>query len=193
MHRQHILHVLAHYAQQHPAEAHESERISSLVRAQERCFFRDCLPGHITGSAFIVDHRGEHFLLHHHKKLNRWLQFGGHADGETDPLAVAKREALEESGIHALTLVAQRVPLDGSSLALPADVDVHVIPARGSEPEHEHHDLRYVFRAPPEATIAISDESLALRWFPCAELERVVHEAGLLRLARKALVLARDA
>lgn len=168
-----------------------AERIAALARSRERCFFRDCWPGHITGSAFVLDHAGERFLLHHHRKLDRWLQFGGHADGATDPLAVARREAEEESGLTGLVLIAESVECDGAALPLPADLDVHMIPARGTEPEHEHHDLRYAFRAPADAQVALSDESLALRWFPVADLESVIREEGLLRLARKAIALAR--
>ncbi len=193
MHRDHILRILELSAGRHPEHAAVAERIAALVRSRERCFSRDCMPGHITGSAFIVDHTGERFLLHHHKKLDRWLQFGGHADGEADPLAVAQREALEESGLAGLEVLAETVLCEGASLALPADLDVHVIPARGAEPEHEHHDIRYAFRAPLHAEVAISDESLALRWFPVAQLEQVIHEEGLLRLARKALALVQRA
>ena len=193
MQREYVLRILQLSAARQPAQALVAERIAALVRAQERCFFRDCMPGHITGSAFIVDHTGERFLLHHHKKLDRWLQFGGHADGEADPLAVAQREALEESGLAGLEVLAETVLCEGASLALPADLDVHVIPARGAEPEHEHHDIRYAFRAPLHAEVAISDESLALRWFPVAQLEQVIHEEGLLRLARKALALVQRA
>ena len=184
MHRKHLLELLDGYETSNPAESHVVQQIRALVRNQERCCYRDCFPGHVTGSAFVLDHERRHFLLHHHKKLDKWLQFGGHADGDTNPAAVALREAQEESGILALA------PLL-ADCTLPLDLDVHVIPARGFEPEHEHHDFRYAFVAAAEAQAALSDESLALRWFPVASLEQVVHEEGLLRLARKAIAIKR--
>lgn len=190
MHRRLLHTILDGYATQYPTELPTVQRIRALITAHERCFHRDCWPGHITGSAFVLDATRQFFLLHHHKKLNKWLQFGGHSDGDSDPAAVALREAMEESGLRTLTLLSANLP-DAMRPILPVDIDVHVIPARGVEPEHEHHDLRYAFVAAAGEVAALSDESLALRWFPVTDLERVVHEEGLLRLARKCLFLAR--
>jgi 8-oxo-dGTP pyrophosphatase MutT (NUDIX family) len=80
-----------------------------------RCFHRDCFPGHFTGSALVVSADGSRALLHHHRKLDRWLQFGGHCDGDVNVPRVAQREAFEESGISGLILASAR----------PFDLDIH--------------------------------------------------------------------
>jgi ADP-ribose pyrophosphatase YjhB (NUDIX family) len=116
------------------------------VRRHERPFDRAIGEGHLTGSAITVSADGRQVLLLHHRKLDRWLQPGGHGDpGETTGEEVALREALEESGIEGLTLH-PRAPR-------PLDVDVHDIPARGSEPAHQHLDLRYLVVAPERARL----------------------------------------
>ncbi len=114
---------------------------------------RSCLRGHLTGSAFVVDAAGERALLLHHAKLDRWLQPGGHADGDGNLAAVAWREATEETGLPDLRLV------------LPAiDLDIHAIPERPGEPEHLHLDLRFAAVAPEGATVAHNHEALGARW-----------------------------
>jgi len=123
---------------------------------------------------------GGHVLLLHHRKLDRWLQPGGHADpGETSGEGVALREALEETGIAGLALHA--------SAPRPLDVDVHDIPARGAEPAHEHLDLRYLLVAPEGASLALkADESHDLRWFSWEETANLGLDPGLERALRKA-------
>lgn len=125
----------------HPADAH--------VRAQ--------LLGHLTASGFVLDHARTHVLLLHHGRLNRWLQPGGHGEGETEPRLIALREVEEETGLSDLE------PFPDARLL---DVDVHRIPARQGEPAHDHLDLRYGFVAAKGAQPRISEESRALKWVP---------------------------
>jgi 8-oxo-dGTP pyrophosphatase MutT (NUDIX family) len=176
MHRKPILNLLADYLRRYPDETGMVARVEELVAAHADCFERTCDPGHITGSAWIVSADGERALLVHHRKLNKWLQPGGHADGQTDVAEVALREAREETGLNDLQLAD----------ATPLDVDVHVIPARGADPAHEHHDIRFLFVAPEGATPIVSDESHAVRWFTGAELFAATQEESVLRLWRKA-------
>ncbi len=112
--------------------------------------------GHLTGSGFVLDAERARVLLLHHGRLHRWLQPGGHGEGEIDPREIALREIEEETGLADLT------PLGFDLL----DVDVHPIPARKSEPAHLHLDLRFAFAAPPAAEPRLSHESRELRWFP---------------------------
>ena len=122
-------------------EARDRDRIVAFVARHERPFDRATREGHLTGSAITVSAHGSQVLLLHHRKLDRWLQPGGHGDpGETTGEEVALREALEESGITGLAL--------HPTAPRPLDVDVHDIPARGDEPAHEHLDLRYLVVAP---------------------------------------------
>jgi 8-oxo-dGTP pyrophosphatase MutT (NUDIX family) len=186
MHRQRLLHLLDAYSLQNPAELGVAQRIRELALRHEDCFLRSCAPGHVTASAWIVSHDVHRFLLTHHRKLDRWLQLGGHADGDPDVLAVALREAREESGLHEFAL-----PAPGGRAAdgqpLPLDLDVHRIPARAGEPAHEHHDVRYLLVAGPDPQLRISEESKALQWFELERLEAVCDDESLLRLGRKAL------
>jgi len=175
--------MLDRYEGLRPEEAESVDRIRCLVHAHPDCFDRSCQPGHITASAWIVSHDQRRFLLTRHRKLRRWLQLGGHADGETRVEQVALREAQEESGMGHFDLVLHEGEL------LPVDVDVHEIPAYGPDPRHEHHDLRFVLIAGPNQVLRISHESDDLRWFDQERLEEVVTEPGIRRMALKALAL----
>ena len=176
MHRRPLLDLLDAYEQQNQLEAECVGQIRELVRKYSDCFERSCLPGHITASAWIVSRDRKRFLLTHHRKLERWLQLGGHADGDSDVFAVAVREACEESGLP-------RFERLGS---LPIDVDVHRIPARVGEPAHEHHDIRFLLAAESDEEVVVSDESHALAWFDWDALESDFQEESLLRMGRKA-------
>ena len=186
MHRQPLLKLLEEYASHYPDEAAVVRQITSLVNNFPDCFDRTCRPGHITGSAWVLSHDRTHCLLVHHRKLNRWLQPGGHADGQTDIEAVARREAQEESGLKHL-----EIELTGGAL-LPLDLDVHTIPARldaaGNivEDAHEHHDIRFLFVAAADQELVLSEESHDLRWFSCQELLNITDEESVLRMQRKA-------
>lgn len=180
MHRKPLLDALARYAALHPVEAACAARLAAFVRAHPDCFERSCAPGHVTGSAWILSPDRSHFLLTHHRKLDRWLQVGGHADGDPDPAAVALREAREESGLARLDFAWPTAP------GVPFDLDIHEIPARASEPAHLHHDVRYLLVAAPGLSLAVSDESHALRWFPCGRASDTLGEPSLRRMAEKA-------
>lgn len=158
-------------------------RFRRFVEAHPRCFERGLAePGHVTGSAWIVDPTGTAVLLTHHRKLDLWIQLGGHADGEADVLEVARREGLEESGLATLEVLSLAAAEDGSPL--PFDIDIHLIPARRDEPAHLHFDVRYAFRAPDRA-VASSEESHALAWVPLADLAAYTRDVSVHRMAGK--------
>lgn len=176
MHRQPLLTKLREYC---PYDQHERDMYETLVRFVETetdCFERSLQIGHVTGSAWIIDHSRSQALLTHHFKLDRWLQLGGHADGDTDILRVALREAHEESGLEDIRPVSQAV----------FDVDVHPIPARGGEPRHLHYDVRFLLEADSDAPLVISSESKDLAWVRLADIAQVTTEQSIARMAAKA-------
>ncbi len=185
MHRAHVLALLTRYLARHPEDAARVDAVRTFVERRADCFLRTCLEGHITGSAWILSPDRGAVLLTHHRKLDRWLQLGGHADGDPDPYRVALREAREESGLVDLA------PLPAGDDLLPLDIDVHPIPARGDEPAHLHHDIRYLLLAAPGQALRISDESHDLRWILRDQLGTLVSEESMLRMERRARALER--
>jgi 8-oxo-dGTP pyrophosphatase MutT (NUDIX family) len=146
-----------------------------FIATHADCLERTCRDGHLTASAWIVDPRRQRTLLTHHHKLDRWLQLGGHVDGDPDLAAAALREAREESGLAGLRLVSPEV----------FDVDRHRIPARGGEPEHWHFDVRFLIEADPAEPLAISSESKDLAWVALDEVARLNPSESLARMVRK--------
>lgn len=163
-------------------EAADLAAILRLVEAEPACFARGTFaPGHVTGSGFIVHVPSRRVLLHHHRRLDAWLQMGGHDEGEADPRATALREGAEESGLTDLTLLTPEI----------LDVDVHAIPAGKGEPPHLHHDVRYALvTLAPEAIRRDDAESVDLRWFGFVEAATAMGEPDAARaLARVARLL----
>jgi 8-oxo-dGTP pyrophosphatase MutT (NUDIX family) len=186
MHRKPLLDMLDRYEARYHGEQAVAARIRALVLEHADCFDRTCRPGHVTASAWVTTPERDRVLLVHHRKLDRWLQPGGHADGQSDVPAAALREAHEESGLPELRLVA------GNSVELtPLDLDVHIIPARTNaageiiEDAHEHHDVRFLIIAAGDLTPQVSEESHDVRWFTAEELHTATDEESVLRMWRK--------
>jgi 8-oxo-dGTP pyrophosphatase MutT (NUDIX family) len=174
MHRQPLIELLHEYASRHPEENATTERFLDFLARNERCFERDLWEGHVTGSAWLVDGAGDQVLLTHHRKLGRWMQLGGHSDGDPKPLRVALLEAHEESGLKVRPLAVTVF-----------DLDIHEIPARGLDPAHLHFDLRFALEVVGSDEFRISDESLDLAWVPINRLSEYSDEESVLRMARK--------
>ncbi len=175
--------LLAELGRYAPADAHEramTQDVIAFVDAHPDCFERTCPTGHITASAWVLDEEKSHVLLTHHRKLDRWLQLGGHADGDPDVRRVARREALEESGLANIRFAQHAI----------YDIDVHEIPARGAEPAHKHYDVRFAFIADRAAPTVVSDESHELAWVSLGELAALGADESVIRLAAKTATLA---
>ena len=166
-----------------PEESAAVAETIALVEGSPQCLLRTCMPGHLTGSAWVLSPDRRRTLLTLHRKLGKWLQLGGHADGEPDLLSVAMREAREESGLSRIRAVAPGV----------FDVDRHWIPPHGSEPGHWHHDLRFMLEADPAEPLSVSDESRALAWVDVAAVPGLNPEESMARMVRKTLGAAPSA
>ncbi len=151
------------------------ERILAFVDAHPDALHRSCVDGHLTGSALVVEEGTGRILMMFHRKLQRWLQPGGHADGDANLPAVALREATEETGIAGLMVD-----------PTPIDIDIHRVEPPG-EPPHDHLDVRYLVVAPAGSLPAGNHESEALRWVTLEDLPLLGVDHGTMRMARAGL------
>ncbi len=199
MNREPVLELLSSYSQTWAKGCFDHEYFStdleqkkltefvSFTRENEQCFDRHALPGHYTGSAMVVSKDLRRVLLTLHRKLNIWLQLGGHAEGEHLLPEVAMKEAQEESGLEKLRFldyesILQDYQTHLSDMApLPFDIDRHLIPAHKSEPVHYHYDVRFLIVAEEPEPIKVSDESHDLRWFSLDEARQKTSEESMLR------------
>ncbi|HEX9957046.1 MAG TPA: NUDIX hydrolase [Fibrella sp.] len=184
-------HSLDHQTAADPNEAEMTARTIAFVEANPNCLDRSLLEGHITGSAWITSSEsapggspdGVQVLLIHHRKLDRWFQPGGHADGDPDIAAVALREAEEETELPDIRLVSPAI----------FDVDIHVIPAKGdgsagAVPEHLHYDIRFLFTASNNGPLGgESREVKAIRWVSLDEAEKLSNSESISRMIRKTI------
>lgn len=154
MHRNQLIELLNRYIPSDDEEKVSKEHILSFVKEHPDCFERTLEIGHITASCWLVNHDNTKALLTHHKKLNKWLQLGGHCDGDSDVVRVALKEAQEESGLNAVK------PISGEIF----DISIHLIPQYKDVPEHYHYDIRFLLQATENKDVLVSEESLALMW-----------------------------
>ncbi len=160
-----------------PAHEVARSRILEFLDAHPDALHRSCHEGHLTGSALVVDPVTRHVLLLFHTKVQRWLQPGGHADGDANLAHVALREAQEETGIAGLRAVTPAV-----------DLDVHTFRhAAGVEPDHLHLDVRHLVLAPPGASPVGNHESERIRWVAPEDLPAYDLDDGTIRLVAAGL------
>lgn len=163
-------------------DAHETQmaaRFRAFLSEKGEHFGRDLCGrapdwGHVTGSAWIVDKSGENVVLLYHRKLEKWVQPGGHCDGQSDVLSVALREAREETGMKVSSV-------DGALW----DVDAHQIPQYWNTPAHVHYDARFLLRADSAQNPIVSDESRAVRWVSLDEALQLSSEESIARMIEK--------
>ncbi|OBB64842.1 NUDIX hydrolase [Mycobacterium sp. 852014-50255_SCH5639931] len=133
--------------------------VLAFVLARPDACLRECVPGHVTASALVLDDTGSRVLLTLHPRVGRWVQLGGHCDEDDgDIVAAALREATEESGVDGLRIEPRL-----------AAIHVHALTCSLGVPTR-HLDLQFVAHAPAGAQITISDESDDLRWWPADAL-----------------------
>ena len=176
MHRQPLLHLLENHTPADTREWEMRDEILAFVKQHPDCFERALTEGHITASAWITNPNRNLVLMTHHRKLDRWFQLGGHADGETDVLKVALSEAREESGLHGIRPLSEHI----------FDVDVHFIPSHGAVAAHKHYDIRFLLEAADDQPLRGSErESKQLRWVSMEEVLQLNSEASIRRMVEK--------
>ncbi len=183
MHRLGLLNLLTHYRTPYMEEAAMVERAIAFIRAHENCFDRTLHDGHVTGSSWVVNPARTHTLLLHHRKLDLWLQPGGHADGDPDMLRVVLKETAEETGIdvEAIRLVQEQV----------FDVDMHVIHQSVHDHRHVHFDVRFLVEIDDRLPLPGNNESYEVRWVPLHRVTHYNNALSLLRMVRKTQALQR--
>jgi 8-oxo-dGTP pyrophosphatase MutT (NUDIX family) len=192
MHRDDLLRSLTEYRQiwtqgvlrysswKAEEERDHVDRLEAFVRRQSHCFERTCLEGHVTGSALVTNPAYDRVLLTLHAKLGKWLQLGGHTDGDSNVARSALREAQEESGRSEVQTLAYEKDW-GVTPPFPFDCDIHAIPARLHEPEHLHYDVRYLCVLDDRLPLIPTNESKELRWLDLEEAIVLTSERSMLR------------
>jgi 8-oxo-dGTP pyrophosphatase MutT (NUDIX family) len=160
--------IIQRYLARFPDEKARLQPLLDRFADPADLFARTSMSGHVTGSAFVVDPRRDTILLVHHRRLDRWLQPGGHVDPGEGPRDGAAREVWEETGLQRFT------PSDwGQDPALPLDIDPHMIPANPARGErrHYHFDFRYLFIADSTQPLQGQEaEVQAVDWKPVDSL-----------------------
>ena len=173
--------LLEEYISAYPVEDAAIDMLE-FFRKDPNCFQKNNQKRHFTGSAWVVSTDRCQVLMTHHKKLNMWLQLGGHADGIDDLISVAIREAKEESGFDNFVLVSEKI----------FDLDIHEIPAISEGPIHLHYDIRFLLEADPKDNrIVVSDESHDVRWIPFDKVVKLNPENSMQRMVKKTSALFR--
>ncbi len=175
MRRTQLIQLLDEYFPTDSAEIKFKEDTLKFIKANKNCFERSNKEGHITGSAWLLNKDMSKALLMHHTKLDRWFQLGGHADGESDILRVAIKEAQEESGINDIVPVHSKI----------FDIDIHLIPENKKEKAHYHYDVRFLLKVTSNEDIIQNRESKELRWISKNKSELPTDSSSVQRMFNK--------
>ncbi|MFK7893410.1 MAG: NUDIX hydrolase [Granulosicoccus sp.] len=169
-----ILDLIERHSPFDELEARHKDATLVFVEANDNCSSRSNLSGHVTASAWVLSPDRLETLLTHHRKLDRWLQPGGHIDNDASVQDAALREAQEETGISDIHLASESL----------FDIDVHRIPENKGVPAHFHYDLRFLMIA-GNKNYRVSEESNDLAWLLLTKLEREKLDESVMRMVRK--------
>jgi hypothetical protein len=150
-----LFELLNAYHPEAPEEKKFKKEMLELLESDPmNCFERSREDGHFTASCWLLNKDASQALLMHHTKLDQWFQLGGHCDGDPDVLAVALKEAQEESGINHIVPVSTEI----------FDIDIHLIPASSKHKAHYHYDVRFLLKVASNENVIQNSESKELRW-----------------------------
>ena len=158
------------------------QMLLTLDESFPHCFSRDCFPSHFTASSWVLNTAKTHCALLHHKKLDKWMQAGGHADGDIDLLHVSKKELREETGLEDVELMYSGI----------FDCDAHRIPQYKNLPSHTHLDVRFIFRSLTDSQLKNNQESKEVRWVPFEDVSSFTNESSVLRMLDKGFLLCKN-
>lgn len=183
MHRQELLGLLNQYQTRFMDELAFIDKARYFIETHQDIFYRELWPAHVTGSAWVVNPARDRVLLLHHRKLDRWFQPGGHADGDADIIRVSLKETAEETGLDP-----SRVRLvDGRIF----DIDIHTIHASDHDPRHQHIDVRFLVEIDDTVPIPGNDESHEVLWVPLHQASSFNNNRSTYRMVDKTRLLQR--
>ena len=158
---------IADYKPYNEQEAHDQAVMRQLLATQPDLFTRENQVAHMTASSWLLNATYDKVLMIYHNIYHSWAWTGGHADGDRDLLAVAKREAMEETGVTEIRTISE----DIFSLEI-LTVDGHE--KRGVYvPSHLHLNVTYLLEADPELPLRIKeDENSEIGWIGVEEIQR---------------------
>lgn len=171
--------LIENYIYTYPRERAPYDMLN-FYKTERSVFSKSNKKGHFTGSGWIVSPDKRKILMTHHKIINKWLQLGGHADGEGDLLKVALRESIEESGFREFKVLNETI----------FDLDIHKIPKTDSEISHFHYDVRFLLEADlSKESIVVSNESYDVAWIPIEGVLELNPETSIRRMIEKTKTL----
>lgn len=167
--------VLQAYQSRDSVQMGYKRMMLDFLSQHDNAFDRACVLGHFTASAMVLNATKDKVLLMDHVKLQKWLQLGGHCDGDKDFLQVAVKEAKEESGLESIQVLRQDI----------FDIDIHLIPKRGDELAHYHYDVRFLMQADERETLQSNGESNGLQWVGLGGVNEFNSDESVLRMCDK--------
>jgi 8-oxo-dGTP pyrophosphatase MutT (NUDIX family) len=167
--------MLQNYLPKDHDEQEFKKRMVEFIEEYPNCFERSLNIGHITASAWLLNKDHSKALLMHHSKLEKWFQLGGHCDGNQDVLAVAIKEAQEESGMVNIAPISNNI----------FDIDIHLIPENPKEKAHYHYDVRFLLKVTSDEQVIQNNESKELRWISKQLSTLPTHNQSVVRMFKK--------
>jgi 8-oxo-dGTP pyrophosphatase MutT (NUDIX family) len=170
------MNIISQYTPEYEEEKTYKKLMLRLYKEKSiLAFYRENIEAHFTASAWILNPKTHEVLLLHHKKLDKWLQPGGHTDGETNFEKVARKEANEETALENLQIVSDQV----------FDIDIHLIPENKGIPQHDHFDVRFAYFCMEKEKTKINSESKGFQWIKIKDVETLTNEPSILRMVEK--------
>ncbi len=179
MNKEKLIQLVQDYLEIYPSDIH-GENVLDFLNKYDNFWQRTNESGHITASAWVINHERSKALLTHHIGLDKWFQLGGHIESaDADIYDASLRELIEESGSNNYKLISNNI----------FDIDVHQIPvSKKGVPAHVHYDIRMLYEGNSEDKILFdSNESMDVVWLTFEEIKSKTQEWSVLRMIEKTM------